>query len=73
MLGVTINYETYAKSFLEIAEVPPLQLDDAMIELLIKQILNQRIAVKRYSPNCHLHYKKQKGTTAYWMLGFGES
>ena len=58
-----------AKKFFGTAEVPTLQLDDAMIERLAKQTVNQRIAVTGVQPKLSLTLQKEKGHSRLTIVG----
>jgi serine/threonine-protein kinase HipA len=58
-----------AKNFFAIAEVPLLQLDDALIEALAKKTVNQRIAVTGVQPKLSLTLQKEKGHSRLTIVG----
>lgn len=58
-----------AKKFFGMAEVPTLQLDDALIESLAKQTVNQRIAVTGVQPKLSLTLQKEKGHSRLTIVG----
>lgn len=58
-----------AKKFFGTAEVPTLQLDDALIESLAKQTVNQRIAVTGVQPKLSLTLQKEKGHSRLTIVG----
>jgi len=58
-----------AKKFFGTPEVPRLQLDDALIESLAKQTVNQRIAVTGVQPKLSLTMLKEKGNNRLTIVG----
>lgn len=58
-----------AKKFFGTTEVPTLQLDDALIESLAKQTVNQRIAVTGVQPKLSLTLQKEKGHSRLTIVG----
>ena len=58
-----------AKKFFGTPEVPTLQLDDALIESLAKQTVNQRIAVTGVQPKLSLTLHKEKGHSRLTIVG----
>lgn len=58
-----------AKKFFGTMEVPMLQLDDALIESLAKQTVNQRIAVTGVQPKLSLTMLKEKGNNRLTIVG----
>ena len=58
-----------AKKFFGTPEVPALQLDDALIEALAKQTVNQRIAVTGVQPKLSLTMQKEKGHSRLTIVG----
>ncbi len=58
-----------AKKFFGTAEVPTLELDDALIESLAKQTVNQRIAVTGVQPKLSLTLQKEKGHSRLTIVG----
>ena len=58
-----------AKKFFGTLEVPTLQLDDALIESLAKQTVNQRIAVTGVQPKLSLTLQKEKGHSRLTIVG----
>ena len=58
-----------AKKFFGTTEVPTLQLDDALIESLAKQTVNQRIAVTGVQPKLSLTLQKEKGHSRLTIFG----
>ncbi len=58
-----------AKKFFGTPEVPTLQLDDALIESLAKQTVNQRIAVTGVQPKLSLTLQKEKGHSRFTIVG----
>ncbi len=58
-----------AKKFFGTPEVPTLQLDNALIESLAKQTVNQRIAVTGVQPKLSLTLQKEKGRSRLTIVG----
>ena len=58
-----------AKKFFGTPEVPMLQLDDALIESLAKQTVNQRIAVTGVQPKLSLTMLKEKENNRLTIVG----
>ena len=58
-----------AKKFFGTSETPTLQLDDALIESLAKQTVNQRIAVTGVQPKLSLTLRKEKGHSRLTIVG----
>ena len=58
-----------AKKFFDTPEVPTLQLDNALIELLAKQTVNQRIAVTGVQPKLSITLQKEKGHNRLTIVG----
>jgi serine/threonine-protein kinase HipA len=58
-----------AKKFFGTPEVPMLQLDDALIESLANQTVNQRIAVTGVQPKLSLTMLKEKGNNRLTIVG----
>jgi serine/threonine-protein kinase HipA len=58
-----------AKKFFGTPEVPTLQLDEALIESLAKQTINQRIAVTGVQPKLSLTLQKEKGHNRLTIVG----
>ena len=58
-----------AKKFFGTAEAPTLQLDDALIESLAKQTINQRIAVTGVQPKLSLTLQNEKGHSRLTIVG----
>lgn len=58
-----------AKKFFGTPEVPTLQLDDALIESLAKQTVNQRIALTGVQPKLSLTLQKEKGQSRLTIVG----
>ena len=67
--GNTLYHPACAKKFFGTAEVPTLELDDAMIESLAKQTVNQRIAVTGVQPKLSLTLQKEKGHSRLTIVG----
>ena len=67
--GHALYHAACAKSFFGTAEVPTLQLDDARIETLAKQTVNQRIAVTGVQPKLSLTLQKEKGHNRLTIVG----
>lgn len=62
-------HPTCAKKFFGTSEAPMLQLDDALIESLAKQSVNQRIAVTGVQPKLSLTLQKEKGHSRLTIVG----
>jgi serine/threonine-protein kinase HipA len=67
--GDAYYHSSCAKKFFGTAEVPTLQLDDALIESLAKQTVNQRIAVTGVQPKLSLTLQKEKGYSRLTVVG----
>ncbi|MCW3094336.1 MAG: type toxin-antitoxin system HipA family toxin [Ferruginibacter sp.] len=67
--GDTHYHQACAKKFFGTAEVPKLALDDALIESLAKQTVNQRIAVTGVQPKLSLTLQKEKGQSRLTIVG----
>lgn len=65
----TTYHPACAKKFFGTPEVPMLQLDDALIESLAKQTVNQRIAVTGVQPKLSLTLQKEKGHSRLTIVG----
>ena len=58
-----------AKNFFGTAKVPSLQLDDALLDALARQTVNQRIAVTGVQPKLSLTLQKEKGKSRLTVVG----
>ena len=58
-----------AKKFFGAKEVPTLQLDDALIDVLAKQTVNKRIAVTGVQPKLSLTLQKENGQSRLTIVG----
>ena len=67
--GDTQYHPACAKKFFGTPEAPTLQLDDALIESLAKQTVNQRIAVTGVQPKLSLTLQKEKGHSRLTIVG----
>lgn len=67
--GDTHYHQACAKKFFGTAEVPTLQLEDALIESLAKQTVNQRIAVTGVQPKLSLTQQNEKGHNSLTIVG----
>lgn len=62
-------HPAWAKKFCGTPEAPTLQLDDALIESLAKQTVNQRIAMTGVQPKLSLTLQKEKGHSRLTIVG----
>lgn len=58
-----------AKKFFGTAEVPVLQLDDALLDSLARQTVNKRIAVTGVQPKLSVTLEKHKGSNRLTIVG----
>lgn len=62
-------HQACAKRFFGTPQVPTLQLDDALIESLARQTVNQRIAVTGVQPKLSLTLQKEKAHSRLTIVG----